>query len=78
MKGNNLPVLFLHKNKKRRDLVNVWAMGSWVGLGLVSALRFTSVVKNKRINVCGQTIHVLTSCITYGMMELIASPCSWS
>ena len=27
MKDNNLPVLFLHKNKKRGDLVNVWAMG---------------------------------------------------
>ena len=36
------------------------------------------VVKNKWKNVCGQTIHVLTSSITHGIMELIASPCSWS
>ena len=36
------------------------------------------VVKNKKINVCGQTTHVWTSSITYGMMELIASPRSWS
>ena len=27
MKDKNLPVLFLQKNKKRGDLVNVWAMG---------------------------------------------------
>ena len=27
MKSKNLPVLFLYKNKKRGDLVNVWAMG---------------------------------------------------
>ena len=36
-----------------------------MGLGLVSALRFTRTLWK-------------TSCITYGMMELIASPCSWS
>ena len=36
-----------------------------MGLGLVSALRFTRALSK-------------TSCITYGMMELIASPCSWS
>ena len=76
MKGKNLPVLFLYKDKKRGDLVNVW---QWDGVRAhFCAPIHSRVVKNKRINVCGQTIHVRTSCITYGMMKLIASPCSWS
>ena len=41
MKGKNLLVLFLYKNKKRVDLVNVWAMG-W---GLGSFLRSGSLAR---------------------------------
>ena len=38
MKDKNVPVLFLHKNKKRGDLVNVWAMGWGQGSLLRSGL----------------------------------------
>ena len=41
MKDKNLPVLFLHKNKKRGDLVNVWAI--WWGQG--SLLRSGSLAR---------------------------------
>ena len=47
MKDKNLPVLFLHKNRKRGDLVNVWVRARY------SAPVHSRVVKNKRINVCG-------------------------
>ena len=41
MKGKNLPVLFLYKNKKRRHLVNIWVMG-W---GQGSLLRSGSLAR---------------------------------
>ena len=41
MKAKNLPVLFFHKNKKRGNLVNVWAMG-W---GQGSLLRSGSLAR---------------------------------
>ena len=43
MKDKNLPVLFLHKNKKRGDLV-----GNGMGLGLVSTLRFTPALSKTK------------------------------
>ena len=50
MKDNNLPVLFLHKNKKRGDLVNVWAMG-WGHSSLLrsGSLRRCQQQKDKRL-----------------------------
>ena len=44
MKDKNLPVLFLHKNKKRGGLVNVWAMG-W---GQGSLLRSGSLARQQK------------------------------
>ena len=49
--------------KKMKNAMIYWPQGQWVGLGLVTALRFTRALSNgpdvqKRKNDCGQTIHV--------------------
>ena len=50
MKGKNLPVLFLYKNKKRGDLVNVWAMGwGWGSLLRSDSLARCEKQKDKRL-----------------------------
>ena len=71
MKDKNLPVLFLHKNKKRGDLSNVWAMGwGWGSLLRSGSLARCQKQKDRRL---WTDFHVYTSSITYGLMELIAS-----
>ena len=50
MQGKNLPVLFLYKNKKRGDLVNVWAMGwGWGSLLRSDSLARCEKQKDKRL-----------------------------